>query len=113
MNPRLGCIGAVLWLTLAGAGPLMSAPSVLVPAGSVWKYQAITNDVGTAWREFDLDDRTWPSGPAQLGYEDQDEVTVVPFVFDQNGGKNIPTCFRHCFLAGDATQVTNLLVQCK
>lgn len=69
--------------------------------------------MGTAWRELDFDDHTWPSGPDQLGYGVQDEVTLVPFVFDQNGVKNIPTFFRHCFLAGDATQVTNNPVQCK
>ena len=111
MNPHLGCMGAVLWLALPTAAPLMSAPNVMVPAGSVWKYLPITNDVGTAWREFNFDDSPWASGPAQLGYGDQDEVTVVPFVFDLDGGKNTSTYFRHSFLAGNVTRVTNLLVR--
>jgi hypothetical protein len=113
MKPRLDCMGAVLWLALAAAVPLplLSAPNVLVPAGSVWKYLPITNDVGTAWRDFDFDDSGWASGLAQLGYGDEDEATVVPFVFDQNGGKNISTYFRHAFRATNTAQVTNLLVR--
>lgn len=111
MNPRVCGMAAVLWLALAGAAPSMTAANVLVPAGAVWKYLPITNDLGTAWREFDFDDRIWSSGPAQLGYGDQDEVTVVPFVFDQNGGKNISTYFRHAFRATNTAQVTNLLVR--
>lgn len=89
----------------------MPAAIVLVPAGAVWKYEPITNDVGNAWRELDFDDSPWPQGPAQLGYGDQDEVTVVPFVFDQEGGKNTSTYFRHAFLATNTAHVTNLLVR--
>ena len=81
---------------------------MLVPAGAVWRYLPVTNDVGTAWREFDYDDSSWPSGPAQLGYGDQDEATVVPFYWDPQGGKNISTYFRHAFTVAGSARYTNL-----
>jgi hypothetical protein len=46
---------------------------------------------GPVGRKPWFDDSPWPQGPAQLGYADGDEVTVVPFYYDQNGGKNIST----------------------
>ena len=91
-------------LTLCGA-------DVLVPAGSVWRYFAVTNDVGTSWKEPWFDDSSWPEGPAQLGYADGDEVTVVPFYYDQNGGKNISTYFRRAFVATNDLRYTNLLIR--
>lgn len=111
MNLRLACVSIVFCIAWAAAVPLNAAPNVLVPAGSAWKYLPITNDVGTAWRESDFDDSPWASGPAQLGYGDQDEMTVVPFVFEQDGGKNTSTYFRHAFRATNTAQVTNLLVR--
>lgn len=111
MNPRLACVSMVFCVFLAAAVPLMAAPNVLIPAGSIWKYLPITNDVGTAWREFNFDDGMWASGPAQLGYGDQDELTIVPFYYDQSGLKNISTYFRRRFLATNAALYTNILVR--
>lgn len=89
----------------------MAASNVLVPVGSVWKYRPITEDVGTAWRESDFDDSSWASGPAQLGYGDQDELTVIPFFYDQMGLKNISTYFRRSFTSTNNARHTNLLVR--
>jgi hypothetical protein len=36
-----------------------------------------TVDQGAAWRTLDFNDNAWASGPAQLGYGDNDEATVV------------------------------------
>jgi hypothetical protein len=88
-----------------------AAGEVLVPAGSVWKYQAITNDIGIGWRLHSFNDDSWASGPAQLGYGDQDEVTRVPFVVDESGRKNISTYFRRSFLLTNRALVTNLIVR--
>ena len=52
---------------------------VLTPAGSVWKYLDNGTNQGTAWRAPAFNDTTWASGPAQLGYGDGDEATVVGF----------------------------------
>ena len=67
--------------------------STLVATGSVWKYFDATNDLGTAWRAPDYDDSAWASGPAQLGFGDGDEATVV----DTNRAR-ITTYFRKSFV---------------
>jgi len=71
----------------------------LVPAGSTWKYEANGADLGTTWREAGYTDTGWPQGPAQLGYGDGDEATLIP--------KTSPVypCyyFRHQFSIDDPT----------
>ena len=88
-----------------------AASEVLVPAGSVWKYQPITNDIGFTWVLNSYNDDSWASGPAQLGYGDQDESTVVPFSFDEQGRKNISTYFRRSFNLTNPKLITNLVVR--
>ena len=62
-----------------------SAPAVvgiattLISSNSVWKYLDNGSDQGTVWREPAFDDSSWQTGPAQLGYGDGDEATVVSF----------------------------------
>jgi hypothetical protein len=82
----------------------------LIPKGARWKYLDSGVDPGTAWRGTNYDDRTWLSGPAQLGYGDGDEATVVSYGPNINS-KYITTYFRITF-TNDAnlTNVTlNLL----
>jgi hypothetical protein len=50
---------------------------IVVPAGSIWNYLDNGSDQGSAWRDGAFDDSLWASGPAQLGYGDNDEATVV------------------------------------
>src|SRR5467141_1189505 len=75
---------------------------VLVPAGSVWKYLDNGSDQGTAWVAPSFDDSAWASGPAQLGYGDGDEATVVGFGPDPNN-KYITTYFRRAFTVANPT----------
>jgi hypothetical protein len=65
---------------------------VIVAANAVWRYSATGTDLGTVWKNTDYDDSTWPSGPAELGYGDMDEATVI-------GGDLRPQTayFRHSF----------------
>ena len=49
----------------------------IVPAGSVWKYSDTGVDLGAEWQQGGYDDTAWPSGPAQLGFGDGDEATVI------------------------------------
>ncbi len=70
--------------------------TIFVPAGAVWKYRDDGSNQGTDWREIAFDDSTWESGPAQLGYGDGDEATVVSFGANSNR-KHITTYFRHTF----------------
>jgi hypothetical protein len=77
-----------------------------IAAGSVWKYRDIGSNEGTAFAQFGFNDSAWLSGPAQLGYGDNDEATVV------NGGPSgarfITTYFRRAFQNPSAWTITNI-----
>ena len=53
--------------------------SPIVPAGSTWKYLDNGSNQGTAWRAAGFNDSSWPSGSAELGYNDNDENTVISY----------------------------------
>ncbi|HZX95242.1 MAG TPA: galactose oxidase-like domain-containing protein [Myxococcales bacterium] len=57
--------------------PVANPPGVLVAFGEVWKYDDRNVDPGTSWTTLAFNDSTWKSGPAQLGYGDGDEATVL------------------------------------
>ena len=89
--------------------PLGLGPQVLVAQGSSWKFLDDGSDQGTAWRAAAFNDGEWDSGPAQLGYGDGDETTVV------NGGPTgnrfATTYFRHEFQVTNAAAFTDLAVR--
>lgn len=95
----VGLMAAIF--TLNGLCAWAQAPTpvqgdILVAGNAVWKYLDDGADQGTAWREPAFDDSKWPAGPAQLGYGDGDEATVVRAGNDPNN--KIPTTyFRHAF----------------
>ncbi len=84
---------------------------VLIPAGSVWKYLDNGVDQGVAWRDQAFDDAAWESGPAELGYGDDDEATVVA------GGPSTArfptTYFRRSFDVPDPTLLDALSLKLK
>ena len=82
----------------------------LVQAGSVWKYLDNGTDQGTAWKETNFTDSAWASGPAQLGYGDGDEATVVSYG-PNSASKNITTYFRRSFQVTNLVTFTNLAVR--
>ncbi|HEY2952715.1 MAG TPA: Ig-like domain-containing protein [Verrucomicrobiae bacterium] len=86
-----------------------SAGTALIAAGSTWKYLDTGINLGTAWRDLDFDDSAWASGPAQLGYGDGDEATVVSFGPDANN-KYITTYFRRPFCVEDLSAYVGLTV---
>ncbi|MDB6036116.1 MAG: Spore coat protein CotH, partial [Verrucomicrobiales bacterium] len=67
----------------------------LVATGSVWKYFDQGLDLGSSWRTAAFNDAAWASGPAQLGYGDGDEKTVVGSGPD--GNHYTTTYFRRAF----------------
>ena len=81
--------------------------TLLVPAGSAWAYLDDGSDQGAAWRLPAFDDGAWASGPAELGYGDGDEQTVVGYGTDPNN-KFTTTYFRHAFSVTGADQLTAL-----
>ncbi len=73
----------------------------LVPFGSTWKYLDNGTNQGTAWRANAFNDATWASGPAELGYGDADEATVVSYGPNAST-KYITTYFRKAFTLASA-----------
>lgn len=80
--------------------------NTLIARGSVWKYLDDGSDQGTNWISPAFDDAAWASGPAQLGYGDGDEATVI------NGGpataRFITTYFRRTFVVENPAIVQGL-----
>lgn len=68
----------------------------LVNTGSIWRYLDNGSNQGTAWRGTSFDDSGWLSGPAQLGYGDGDEATIVGYGSNASN-KHITTYFRRGF----------------
>ncbi|MDB6032829.1 MAG: uncharacterized protein JWM16_3167, partial [Verrucomicrobiales bacterium] len=83
----------------------------LVSKGSVWNYLDDGSDQGTNWYLPTFSDNTWASGPAELGYGDGDEVTVV------NGGPTtsrlITTYFRRAFVASNLSAYASFVLNVK
>ncbi len=65
----------------------------LIPLGSTWKYLDNGSNQGTAWRASAFNDASWASGPAELGYGDGGEATVVSYG-PSSSSKYITTYFR-------------------
>ncbi len=72
---------------------------ILVRAGSVWKYLDNGSNQGTAWRAPAFNDSAWSSGPAQLGYGDGDEATIINS--GPVGSYYITTYFRQSFVLNE------------
>jgi hypothetical protein len=79
----------------------------LISRGSVWRYKDDGSDQGTAWRYLNFNDHLWGQGPAQLGYGDNDEATVVGYG-PNSSNKYVTTYFRHVFNVENASKFTEL-----
>ncbi|HEY2952487.1 MAG TPA: Ig-like domain-containing protein, partial [Verrucomicrobiae bacterium] len=81
--------------TTTSATNHINVKELLIAAGSDWKYLDHGSNQGTAWRAPAFSDSAWASGPAQLGFGDGDEATVI------NGGPStnrfVTTYFRRAF----------------
>ncbi|HZO84810.1 MAG TPA: DNRLRE domain-containing protein, partial [Verrucomicrobiae bacterium] len=86
------------------------ARQVLVPFGATWRYL----DSGTAppanWIAAAYHDGAWSSGPAELGYGDDDEATVISFGPSETN-KFITTWFRHAFVVPELPDADGLLLR--
>ncbi len=86
--------------------------AMLVPAGATWKFLDNGTDLGTAWRSPNFDDSSWASGPAELGYGDGGEATVVSYG-PSPGSKFITTYFRLAFSVANAGDLQGLTLRVK
>lgn len=53
------------------------AQSPYFAPGATWKYLDDGSDQGTAWQALAFDDSGWLEGPAQLGFNEGDEATLL------------------------------------
>jgi hypothetical protein len=97
----------MLAFSVLGAQATMGEGPTLVADGSAWHFLDDGSDQDTAWRDPGFDDATWPSGPAQLGYGDDDEATTLQFGVDPDN-KFITTYFRHTFQVADPASIDAL-----
>ncbi|MDQ3073779.1 MAG: hypothetical protein M3Q97_11010, partial [Bacteroidota bacterium] len=67
-----------------------------IPVNAVWRYLDDGSNQGAAWKNASFDDKSWAFGPAELGYGDGDEATLVSFG-GVSSNKHITTYFRHVF----------------
>jgi hypothetical protein len=99
----------VRYVRLVGLGNVDPSPfevRTVIPSGAVWRYLADGNDQENDWKELPFDASGWAQGPAQLGYGDGDEATVVSFGGDPNN-KYPTSYFRHEFYL-DAAEISLL-----
>ncbi len=88
---------------IVGALPAAATTETTLTArGAVWRYLDDGSNQGAAWSDPAFPDGTWAMGPAQLGYGNNDEQTVVSFGGDPDS-RHITTYFRHAFMVADAS----------
>ncbi|MFT5191521.1 MAG: hypothetical protein ACI957_004561, partial [Verrucomicrobiales bacterium] len=96
-NFKLSASGETVGLYRAEGG---SADQTVVSLGSTWSYLDTGADPGATWASPKFDDSAWPSGPAQLGYGEDDERTVIGYGPDDNA-KYATSYFRQSFVVDD------------
>jgi hypothetical protein len=58
--------------------PPPPAVATLLQTGSTWSYNGSGQDLGTTWKNPSFDASSWPTGPAEFGWGDGDEATLLP-----------------------------------
>jgi hypothetical protein len=84
--------------------------ATLLDFGADWRFHDQGVDLGTAWRTSQFDDSSWSVGPAELGYGDGDEATVVGFGGSE-GNRHPTTYFRSQFQVADRADITGLVLE--
>jgi len=97
----------------------------VVPAGARWRWFTDGTGLGSSdlvvgnpnwssanWKHPAFDDSGWSEGPAQLGYGEGDEATVIPFGPDPNK-KWTTAYFRHRFNLADNSDITGVRMRLK
>ena len=95
------------WMFSQMITPKPFTNTTLIPTGSTWTYLDDGSNQGTAWRGTNFNDSAWRSGPAQLGYGDGDEVTLIRSNRLDNS-RIVTTYFRKKFFATNLWGITNL-----
>lgn len=93
----------------AGSAPLGSFP---IDSGTIWAYNDSGYALASSWIDTNYNDTSWSFGPAQLGYGDGDEATVISY--GSNANNKYPTYyFRQRFEAENVAQWDSLRLYLK
>ncbi|MBM3845061.1 MAG: hypothetical protein FJ405_02085, partial [Verrucomicrobia bacterium] len=82
----------------------------LIATGAVWRFHDLGFNLSNVWRGLTYDDALWKSGPAQLGYGENDEATRVEFGGDPNN-RFITTYFRKRFEVAAPESFSSLTIR--
>lgn len=83
--------------------PLPPPPNVtLIARGARWRYRDAASAAPAGWNTLSFDHSAWLEGPAQLGFNEGDESTLIA---DNN---QMTSYFRHVFTVTDGAAFTNL-----
>ena len=74
----------------------------LVPLGSTWRFRDLASAADATWKTPGYDDSAWPAGPAELGFGEADQVTLV------SSNRQVTTYFRHTFNIANPAQYGGL-----
>jgi len=88
-----------------------SVGDYLVTTGASWRYLDDGSTAASAWLASGFDDTAWGQGPAQLGYGDGDEATLIhcgPSAPTCTSGNFITTYFRKSFTVNDPASIPQL-----
>ncbi|MDB6033551.1 MAG: metallophosphoesterase, partial [Verrucomicrobiales bacterium] len=95
------------WMFSQKLKPKPTQTITYIPAGANRLFLDDGSNQGTAWRGSNYNDTAWSSGPAQLGYGDGDENTLIRSN-RLDGTRVITTYFRKKFVATNLWAITNL-----
>ena len=84
----------------------VSSQITIIPYGSEWKYLDNGTNQGTAWSGTSFNDASWAEDPAELGYGDNDEETVISYG-PSGTTKYITTYFRKNITIANPASFTN------
>ena len=95
--------------SVSAAVPVRIGAFSMVATGALWRYLDNGTDQGTAWRAPAFNDAAWAFGPAQFGYGEGDEATVINS--GPTSSRYITTYFRRPFVVPNPEVVTGLVVR--
>ena len=85
---------------------LNPSPIEAIAPGVVWTYLDTGADPGNGWTDVSFVETGWKSGPAQFGYGDGDEVTLIEGGPDN--ARNVTTWFRKRFDLADKNDLAGM-----
>ncbi len=83
---------------------------MLIAPGAVWRFNDSGTNLGTGWRAVSYNDSAWQTGPAQLGYGEGDEATVISYGSNPNN-RRITYYFRRSFTVTNPGVFASLVVR--